>query len=318
MSKALGPPRSPWPTGSAGAGDGSGEEGRRDRGGRTLRVTFFGVRGSCPCSGAGYLRYGGNTSCVAITVGDEPPIVLDLGTGLRPLGRELESRYGTESPIQMTALLTHLHWDHIIGLPFCTPLLKAGTRMDIYGPPQVGGTLHDVIDRVVIPPFFPVQVKELHGSIDFHEVEEDVIAVGSAKVSVRRVPHVGTTLGYRIEADGASVAYVSDHQTPADHETVASSVLELCDGADLLIHDAQYTDEEFAAKSTWGHSTVGYAVHVAAEAGVRHLALYHHDPDHTDDILDRLVDSALVAPGATLLDTVAAAAEGVTVDLGRS
>jgi ribonuclease BN (tRNA processing enzyme) len=250
-------------------------------------------------------------------VGDERPIVLDLGTGLRPLGRELEDRFGTETPIEMTGLLTHLHWDHIIGLPFCTPLLRFGARMDVYGPPQVGGTLHEVIDRVVIPPFFPVQVKELHGSIDFHEVEDDDFAIGSAKIRVRRVPHVGTTLGFRIEADGASVAFVSDHQTPDDRGTVASTVLELCDGADLLIHDAQYTDEEFLTKSNWGHSTVGYAVHVAAEAGARRLALYHHDPDHTDDILDLIVDAAQKAPGASRLVEVSAAAEGATVDLGR-
>jgi phosphoribosyl 1,2-cyclic phosphodiesterase len=254
---------------------------------------------------------------VAVTVGNEAPIVLDLGTGLRPLGRHLEGLYGTESPLAMTALLTHLHWDHIIGLPFCAPLLKSGTRMEVYGPPQLGGSLHDVIDRVVIPPFFPVQVKELHGSIAFHEVEEDAFAIGSAKIRVRRVPHVGTTLGFRIEADGASLAYVSDHQAPADRRTVDASVLELCDGADLLIHDAQYTDEEFGAKSTWGHSTIGYAVHVAAEAGARHLSLYHHDPDHTDEILDRLLEKARKAPGAALLQEVSAAAEGSTFDLGH-
>jgi phosphoribosyl 1,2-cyclic phosphodiesterase len=254
---------------------------------------------------------------VAVTVGDEPPIVLDLGTGLRPLGRHLETLYGAETPIAMTALLTHLHWDHIIGLPFCAPLLRSGTHMEVYGPPQIGGTLHDVIDRVVIPPFFPVQVKELHGSIDFHEVDEDDFSIGSAKVRVRRVPHVGTTLGFRIEADGASVAYVSDHQTPADSQEVAPSVLELCDGADLVIHDAQYTEAEFPSKSTWGHSTVGYAVHVAAEAGARRLSLYHHDPEHTDDILDDLVDEALKAPGADRLEVVSAAAEGATIELGH-
>jgi len=298
-------------------GDGSVKGKGETGGGRTLRVTFFGVRGSCPCSGAGYLRYGGNTSCVAITVGDEPPIVFDLGTGLRPFGRDVEARYSTAEPIQMTALLTHLHWDHIIGLPFCTPLLSFGTRMEVYGPPQVGGTLHDVIDRVVIPPFFPVQVKELKGSIDFHEVEEDDFAVGSAKIRVRRVPHVGTTLGFRIEADGASVAFVSDHQTPPDRQSVAASVLELSDGADLLIHDAQYTDEEFEEKATWGHSTVGYAVHVAAEAGARRLSLFHHDPDHTDEILDRLVDKAVEAPGASRLEAVSAAAEGSSIELGH-
>ncbi len=254
---------------------------------------------------------------MAITVGDEPPIVLDLGTGLRPLGRELETRLDPGAPIEMTALLTHLHWDHIIGLPFCTPLLKSGTKMDVYGPPQEGGTLHEVIDRVVIPPFFPVQVKELHGSIDFHEIQDEDFAVGSAKVRVRRVPHVGTTLGFRIEADGASVAYVSDHQTPPDGRTVAKSVLELCDGADLVIHDAQYTDEEFPAKSTWGHSTIGYAVHVALEAGARRLALFHHDPDHTDGILDQIVDGAVKVPGASHLELVTAAAEGLTFDLGH-
>jgi phosphoribosyl 1,2-cyclic phosphodiesterase len=294
-----------------------GREGRRDRGGRTLRVTFFGVRGSCPCSGAGYLRYGGNTSCVCVTVGNEPPIVLDLGTGLRPLGAALEARDAAGASIEMTALLTHLHWDHIIGLPFCTPLLKSGTRIEIYGPRQVGGTLHDVIDRVVIPPFFPVQVKELHGSIDFHEVDEEDFAIGSAKVKVRQVPHVGSTLGFRIEADGASVAFVSDHQTPDDRRTVAPGVLELCDGADLVIHDGQYTDEEFVTKSTWGHSTIGYAVHVAAEAGARRLALFHHDPDHTDDVLDELVDKAADSSEASRLESVVAAAEGLTVELGR-
>jgi phosphoribosyl 1,2-cyclic phosphodiesterase len=254
---------------------------------------------------------------VRVTVGDEPPIVLDLGTGLRPLGGEIEARRTQGDPVEMTALLTHLHWDHIIGLPFCTPLLGFNARMDVYGPPQEGGTLHDLIDRVVIPPFFPVQVKHLHGSIEFHEVDDGDLAVGSAKIRVRRVPHIGTTLGFRIDADGASVAFVSDHQAPEDRRTVAQGVLELCDGADLVIHDAQYTSDEFVDKATWGHSTVDYAVHVAAEAGARRLALFHHDPDHTDDILDGLLEQAQSVPGASRLDSVVAASEGLTVDLGR-
>lgn len=253
---------------------------------------------------------------MAVTVGDEAPIVLDLGTGLRPLGHQLEAT-SDGSPVALTALLTHLHWDHIIGLPFCAPLLECGARMEVYGPPQESGTLHDVIDRVVVPPFFPVQVKELNGSIEFHEADDGDFAVGSAKIRVRRVPHVGTTFGYRIEADGVSVAFVSDHQAPEDHRTVAEDVLELCDGAELVIHDAQYTPEEFPAKATWGHSTVDFAVHVAAEAGARRLTLFHHDPDHTDDVLDRLVERARCAPGASHLDDVTAAVECSTVDLGR-
>jgi phosphoribosyl 1,2-cyclic phosphodiesterase len=280
-------------------------------------VKFFGVRGSCPCSGPHYVRYGGNTACVAVEVGDEPPIVLDLGTGLRPLGHELELRYGLGTPVEVTAFLTHLHWDHIIGLPFCTPLLRAGARMDVFGPPQIGGTLPDLIDRVVKPPFFPVKVHELQGKIEFHEVADDVVAVGSARVQVRVVPHVGTTLGFRIESGGTAMAFVSDHQAPDDREFVDASVLELCEGADLVIHDAQYTEEEYQAKATWGHSTISYAVHVAAKARARRLALFHHDPLHADDDIDGLLSDALATEDARHLEGVIAAREGMTIELSR-
>ena len=281
-------------------------------------MTFYGVRGSCPCAGEHYVRYGGNTACVTVEIGDEPPIVLDLGTGLRPLGHALEERYGLGHPVEVSAFLTHLHWDHIIGLPFCTPLLREGGRMDVYGPPQDGGSLHDIFDRVVKPPFFPVEVKELQGKIEFHEVTDEVLAVGSAKVMVRQVPHVGTTLGFRIEAGDSSVAFVSDHQAPDNRAEVDSAVLELCDRADLVIHDAQYTEEEYRAKATWGHSTVAYAVHVAAEAGARRLALFHHDPRHSDDDIDGLLAQARATDDARRLDEVLAAREGLVIDLGRA
>ena len=249
---------------------------------------------------------------------DEPPIVLDLGSGLRPLGHELEHRYGLDTPVQLTAFLTHLHWDHIVGLPFCRPLLRFGGHLDVYGPAQEGLSLAEVMDKVVVPPFFPVQLKDLHGTIRFHEAGDETLAVGSAKVMVRRVPHVGDTLGFRIEAGGFSVAYVSDHQAPEDRRTVSENVLELCDGADLVVHDAQYTDAEFAEKATWGHSTIDYAVHVAAEAGARTLVLFHHDPVHTDDDMDRILEGARRAPGASRLDAVVAAAEGSSLDLATS
>jgi len=244
-------------------------------------------------------------------------VVVDLGTGLRNLGLELEARAAPGTPIEMTALLTHLHWDHIIGLPFCTPLLKPGGKMEVYGPPQEGGSLHEVIDRVVKPPFFPVRVQDLHGSIDFREVADDDFGIGSVKVKVREVPHVGTTLGFRIEANGSSVAFVCDHQAPDGFDSVPANVLELCDGADLVVHDAQYTDSEYQAKATWGHSTISYAVHVAAQSGARALALFHHDPTHSDDDLDRILESARSLPEASRLDEVLAAAEGMVVDIGR-
>lgn len=279
-----------------------------------MRVRFFGVRGSCPTSSPDHQRYGGNTSCTTVEVGDEPPIILDLGTGLRPLGLELEQRRAGE-PTTWTALLTHLHWDHLIGLPFFPPVLRPGAHLDVYGPTQDGATIQQVVDTVVKPPFFPVQVDELHGSIAFHEIDRGDLAVGSAKVLVRPVPHVGHTLGFRIEADGASVAYLSDHQAPGDMHAIAPSVLELCDGADVVIHDAQYTDEEFPAKADWGHSTPAYAVRVAAEAGARTLVLFHHDPLHADAKLDRMTVEAGRSPGAERLQSVLAAAEGMALDV---
>lgn len=261
------------------------------------------------------MRYGGNTACVAVEAGDDPPVVIDLGTGLRPFGHDMEARYGPDKPVVVTALLSHLHWDHIIGLPFCTPLLRPGGRLDVYGPYQQDGSLYEILDKVVKPPFFPVQMSELQGCIEFHEVADEDLAIGSAKVKVRVVPHVGTTLGFRIDADGASVAFVHDHQAPDDRSVVNRNVLELCDGADLVVHDAQYTEEEYRAKATWGHSTVAYAVHVAAEAGARRLAMFHHDPQHTDADVDSLLEQAHAHPDARRLDGVIAAAEGLVLDL---
>ncbi len=250
-------------------------------------------------------------------IGDEPPIIIDLGTGLRPFGHDIEARYGPDRPVQVSALLSHLHWDHIIGLPFCTPLLRPGGSIDIYGPHQDGGSLHDLLDKIVKPPFFPVQMKQLQGRIEFHEVGDDDFAIGSAKIKVRLVPHVGTTLGFRIEADGQSVAVVSDHQAPEDRRLVDGNVVELCDGVDVLIHDAQYTEEEFGPKATWGHSTISYAVHVAATTGARQLVMFHHDPQHTDADIDNLLALARSDPEASQLDGILAAAEGLTLDLAR-
>ena len=135
----------------------------RSRRGSPLRVRFFGVRGSCPCSSDAHQRYGGNTPCVAVEVGSDPPIVLDLGTGLRPLGLELNAAGCGDNGIQLTAFLSHLHWDHIIGLPFFPTVFNPGTKLEVYGPPQVGGSLHDVFERVLHPPFFPIDVEGLQG-----------------------------------------------------------------------------------------------------------------------------------------------------------
>ncbi len=277
-----------------------------------LTVTFWGVRGSTPCPCDANRRYGGNTACVAIEAPGLDPIVLDLGTGLRFWGETLPH----DGSFRGTAFVTHLHWDHVQGLPFFVPINVAGAQLDVYAPPQDGVSVADAFGEFMRPPYFPVRAGDLFGEIRFHDAANRQIDLGRARVMARDVPHVGATNGYRVEVDGVSVAYLSDHQQPVDDpRRIADSVLELCDGADLVIHDAQFTPADFAQKSTWGHCTVEYAVRVAAEAGARRLALFHHDPMRCDTAIDDLAIQARELGAALGLTEVLAAAEGTTVVL---
>jgi len=284
-----------------------------------VRITYFGVRGSCPCSSDQHRRYGGNTSCVLVEVEDEPQLILDLGTGLRALGDYLQTPLKASGvPLHATALLTHLHYDHVLGLPFFAPMRDPGAVLDVFGPSQQGASLHDVLAGMVKPPFFPVHMADFRGELRIHDLEgPSDFSVGSIVVKARTIPHIGHTLGYRIEADGRAMVYISDHQAPLDRRTLDKDVLELCEGADLLIHDAQYTDEEFVNLSDWGHSTAAYAVTVARESGAHRLSLFHHDPAHTDKEIDRMLDHARRLAPRQVLD-VSAAAEGRSVDLGKA
>ena len=276
-----------------------------------LDVTFYGVRGSTPCSGPGISRYGGNTSCVLVQAPGELPIVCDLGTGLRYLGED----FGVEKPFVGTALVSHLHWDHIQGLPFFTPVLRPGAELEIIGPVQDGQTLSEAFAAGLTPPLFPVNLADLPGTFRFRETSEDCIEIGSAKVSVFPVTHVGPTNGYRIDCGSASVAYISDFQQPEDGSLgVSERVIEACQGVDLLIHDAQYNPEEFAAKSNWGHCTVQYAVEVALAVQAERLVMYHHDPSHDDDWVDAARDYAAELAGSGC--EVIAASEGLTLSSG--
>src|SRR3954449_13246929 len=277
-------------------------------GGHLLNVTFYGVRGSTPCPCEENLRYGGNTACVALESPGSEPIVLDLGTGLRYWGDTLPK----DGSFHGSALVTHLHWDHVQGLPFFVPADRPGARFDIYGPMQEGLSLEQAFEEFMRPPYFPVRFTDLRGDIAFHDLSDSDIVIGDAKVKVRSVPHVGITNGYRVEMGGAVVAYISDHQQPMDGSMdIPDSVVELCEGADILIHDAQYTPEEFAEKRHWGHCTVEYAVEVAKAAEVRTLCLFHHDPSHGDDFVDDMLVRAHQARNGTgSPGEILAAAEG--------
>lgn len=281
-----------------------------------IEARFFGVRGSTPCEGPRYARYGGHTSCVVLQAGDEPPVVFDLGTGLRVFGEEVAAAAGA---FRGSVLLSHVHWDHVQGLPFFAPIHDPATVVDVVGPRHAEGPLGDVLDGIMRPPWFPFRARDVAGALRFADAGDDDFPLGDAKVRSRWIRHTGPTLGFRVEWHGAAVAYVSDHGPGVTDEPdlhVPAAVLDLCDGVDLLIHDSQHTCAEYADRRHWGHSTVDYAVHVARESGARRLALFHHCPSHTDDDLDALLLGAQDLGARLGVPDVLAARDGLRVRCG--
>jgi phosphoribosyl 1,2-cyclic phosphodiesterase len=256
-----------------------------------VRVKLWGTRGSVPVPGPGTARYGGNTSCVQVTLEDGTTIVLDAGTGVRALGQTLDAAAG---PIHV--LLTHLHIDHIQGMLFFGPFFDADADITIWGPPS-GGSLERRIGRYLSAPLSPVEVRELPARPEFLACPAPSWEVGSATVHAQLVAHRGPTLGYRVvEGDGV-LSYLPDHE-PAlggplgGYEDEWISGLALARDASLLIHDGQYTDAEYATHRGWGHSGVGDALEFAARSGADRTLLFHHDPLHGDEQLDALAEEA--------------------------
>lgn len=248
-------------------------------------------------------RFGGNTSCVVVSRHGEDPIILDVGTGLRFYGLDL----GTAS-FQGTILVSHLHWDHVQGLPFFPQILHDDSAAAIYGPPELDASFAEAVSGFVRPPYFPVSIDALPGSFTIGDMWKQSIEVGTATVTARSVPHQGRTNGYRIEWDDFSVAYIPDHQQPNDPTHIDPGVLELVRDVDLLIHDSQFSAELLAKRPDWGHCTPEYAIHVADTAGASTLAMFHHDPLHSDDELDAIFED-LQSRDTTC--TIVPAAEGM-------
>jgi phosphoribosyl 1,2-cyclic phosphodiesterase len=241
-------------------------------------------------AGPGTVRYGGNTSCVEVRRAAGDALVLDAGTGIRALGHGLGGSGG-----RVDLLLTHLHMDHLQGLGFFAPLFEAGREVHIWGPPSTTLDLRGRLTRYLSPPLFPVRLRDVAARLTLHDAPLGRFAVPGFTITTALVCHPGPTLGYRIEADGVTVTYLPDHEPALGPGRVLEtgdwvSGFDLAAGADLLIHDAQYSGAEYPEHVGWGHSAVTHAVAVARLAGVRRLVTFHHDPAHDDDTLDRLLD----------------------------
>ena len=280
-----------------------------------MKVTIWGCRGSLASPGPETVRFGGQTSCVTVHLSDGSLLILDAGTGIRRLGMAL----GHDHPERIDLFITHLHTDHIEGLRFFDPIWDPSVELNVWGPPSPIRELRSRIAPYFAPPFFPVHLRNIPSHPEFRDTPTTTWRIGSAAVTAQLVKHPGPTVGYRVEENGAALAYLPDHEPAlgSDLSTVEAewiSGIALAEGAAVLLHDAQYTQEEYGERVGWGHSSTEDVVTFARRAGSRRLVLFHHDPLHTDEQLERILARANEAT-ASGDGQVELAREGMTFEL---
>ena len=263
-----------------------------------MHLRFWGTRGSIATPGPKTNHFGGNTSCIELTTPAGECIVLDCGTGARMLGNHLLAKTGAS--VSATILLTHTHWDHIQGFPFFAPLFVPGNRFAVYGPEGANLSLREVLAGQMEHHYFPVELDQLSARITYQDLHEGTFDIAGIKVTAQRMHHPSPTLGYRLQSGGTCMCYLSDHEPYYEgiwrdgvEPGRIDSILDAGDrrhaeymrGADVVVHEAQYTPEEYPAKRHWGHSTYAYVVELAVAAGIPRLILTHHDPSHDDDFI---------------------------------
>jgi phosphoribosyl 1,2-cyclic phosphodiesterase len=270
-----------------------------------MNIRFWGTRGSIPSPGPSTVRYGGNTSCVEVRLEDGTLIILDAGSGIRPLGATL-------GPCEAVLLLSHYHWDHIQGLPFFNSAYIPTSGIRIFGPEFEGQGPEEYLSGQMMTPYFPAAPSQMHGVLCFQTTPPEPFELGSATIRVARLSHPSVTLGYRIEERGSTFVYISDNEVDIAPPELLEGIVELAAGADVLLHDCQYTEGEYVMRRNFGHSTPRQAVRVAREAGVHQLVTFHHDPSHSDEQVEALAEEGQALAGEI---PVVIAAEGDTISL---
>lgn len=278
-------------------------------------VRFWGVRGSIPVPGPGTVKYGGNTACVEVR-SDGQIIILDAGTGIRPLGKSLMERAGIR-PLTVTLLISHTHSDHIQGFPFFEPAYIALNRIKVMGNVQAGYRLEDAFTQMMDPAFFPVGLSHMQAEISFEQLTYGPFSIGSVRVSSCRTNHPGACSAFRLDTKDGSICYVTDHESGDANSTRDEAIHALTTNADVLILDSQYTAEEYPHRREWGHSSMPAAIRCARNADARRVVLFHHDPSHDDEFLDRMAKDALQNPKGHPME-ISLASEGMEIRLSAA
>jgi phosphoribosyl 1,2-cyclic phosphodiesterase len=255
-----------------------------------MDIRSWGTRGSIPTPGPSTNRYGGNTSCIEVRLADGTLIILDAGSGIRPLGAYL-------GIADAHLLLSHYHWDHIQGMPFFTPLYAPQSSVHILGPEFDGQGPEELLSGQMVHPYFPAPASQWVGVSSYGVTPRQPFKVGSATVTAGRLSHPGPTFGYRIDEGDQCFVYMSDDEVNIASSSLVSSITELATGADLLLHDCQYTEAEYSTRHGWGHSTPRQSVQIATGAGVKQLMIFHHDPSHGDEQVEVLAEETRALAG---------------------